>query len=145
MNWKILGPFIVVLVVLVVFPVLPQLLQMVSLATSGEMPVDPNAPKPGSAPPLLNEGNLVGTVWEVEPRKNIKIKVTLNAGGDAVATTDNELVKKLAGTDTLAGKWSVNGAKLNVSTFFQGKDIKTDLDIIGDRVFKDGREIVRIQ
>lgn len=145
MNWKILGPFIVAVVFFLVFPILPALLQMASIASAPDVVADPNAPKPGSLPPLLNEGNLPGTMWEVEPKKGVKIQVTLNAGGQALAHTDNKLVQQFAGTDTLPGTWSVNGAKLSVATTFKDKEYKTDLDIIGDKVYKDGIEIKRLQ
>ena len=105
----------------------------------------PEKPKPPDIPPLLNEGNLTGSVWEVEPKPGIKIKVTLNPGGQAVAMTDNPLVKQLAGTSTLPGTWRVSGAKLHVATKFQGKDIATDLVIAGDKIYADGVPIPRLR
>lgn len=49
-------------------------------------------------PPLLNADNLPGTVWEVEPQKGIKVVVTMNAGGSAVAVATNPLVRQLVGS-----------------------------------------------
>lgn len=97
-------------------------------------------------PPLLNADNLPGTVWEVEPQKGIKVVVTLNAGGSAVAVATNPLVRQIVGTDTMAGSWSVSGAKLMVSTTFQGKNYATDLTISGDKLYApNGIPVVRIR
>lgn len=97
-------------------------------------------------PPLLNADNLPGTVWEVEPQKGIKVVVTLNAGGTAVAVATNPLVRQFAGTDTLPGSWSVSGAKLNVRTVFKGKNYASDLTISGDKLYApNGIPVVRIR
>lgn len=97
-------------------------------------------------PPLLNADNLPGTVWEVEPQKGIKVVVTMNAGGAAVAVATNPLVRQLAGTDTVTGSWSVSGPKLKVSTTFRGKNYTTDLTISGDKLYApNGIPVVRIR
>lgn len=97
-------------------------------------------------PPLLNADNLPGTVWEVEPQKGIKVVVTMNAGGSAVAVATNPLVRQLVGTDTMAGSWSVSGPKLKVSTTFRGKNYATDLTISGDKLYApNGIPVVRIR
>ncbi len=120
--------------VIIVFLALPIVMQAVQMAGP-----PPTVEKPATLdPPLLNAQNLPGSVWEVEPRKGVKVSVTLNAGGTATAFTSNPLVKQFAGTDTLSGSWSVDGAALNVSTNFQGKDVSTKLTISGDKVFADG-------
>ncbi len=120
--------------VIVVFLVLPIVMQAVQMAGPPPAVAAPTTLEP----PLLNAQNLVGSMWEVEPRKGVKVSVTLNSGGTATAFTANPLVKQLAGTDTLSGTWSVDGAALNVSTHFQGKDLSTKLTISGDKVYADG-------
>jgi len=142
--------FVVVVIVLVV--IVLTLPMWAPLLIQGNTPAAPNAantgqsgkPKPPDIPPSLDEASLTGTVWEVEPKPGIKIKVALNPGGQVVATTDSFLVKQYAGTDTLTGTWQVNGAKLHVATQFKGKDVETNLVIAGDKLYADGVPIPRI-
>lgn len=108
-------------------------------------PEDAGKPTPPDIAPLLDEASLTGSVWEVEPKPGVKIQVTLNAGGQAVAKTDSFLVKQFAGTDTLTGTWKVDGAKLHVATNFKGKDVETDLVIAGDKIYAEGKPIPRIR
>jgi hypothetical protein len=139
MNKQLLIGFGVVLAIGLVFPIVAATLKQYRMATAPAPQAAPGAPKPacdpGSTPPLLTEANMIGSVWEVEPQKGIKVQVTLNPGGQAVAHSDNMLVKMMAGTDTLSGSWSVSGTKMHVSTNFQGKDVATDLNIVGDKVY----------
>lgn len=129
----------VALVVFLGFPIGLQVARMAGPAPTVEMPkvLDP---------PLLNADNLPGTVWEVEPQRGIKVVVTMNAGGTAVAVATNPLVRKLVGTDTLPGSWSVDGAKLKVSTTFQGKNYASDLTISGNNLYApNGIPVVRLR
>jgi hypothetical protein len=139
--------FVVVVIVLVV--IVLTLPVWAPLVSQGSTQATPNTgqsdkPKPPDIPPSLDEASLTGTVWEVEPKPGIKIKVTLNPGGQVVATTDSFLVKQYAGTDTLTGTWQVSGAKLHVATQFKGKDVATDLVIAGDKLYADGVPVPRI-
>ena len=137
MNMKLLVGFIVVLLILLALPILA------TLSGGGGAPTGP-APAVGSAPPLLNTANLTNTQWEIRV-KGIPIQFQLNAGGQAIAHTDSFIVKQLAGTDTLAGNWRVEGAKLHVGTMFKGKEEKTACDIIGDKIYHEGQEIKRLR
>ncbi len=146
METKTLAIIVAVVLVLLALPLLLKAVapgggtESAAPAEGGAAPVIP------SDPPLLNASNLPGSVWEVEVQKGIKIQVTINPGGQAVAYTDNFLVKQMAGTDTLAGSWSVEGNKLKVAAHFQGKDYGTDLIISGDKVYnKDGTQITRVR
>jgi len=107
----------------------------------------PAGPKPPPSPPLLNESNLVGTAWVVKhPQIPVAVTITLNSGGQAVATVPPEfsaLAVQMIGTDRLTGSWSVNGAKLTASVDFRGQKHTVDCDIIGDRIFFQDREIKR--
>ncbi|MGI6139432.1 MAG: hypothetical protein ACOYI9_10390 [Candidatus Hydrogenedentales bacterium] len=144
MNVKLLIGFLVV--VLLVF-VLPIVVGVVRATTAGgEMGGPPPAgPK---AAPLLDAGNLAGSVWNVKtPEIPIAITITLNAGGQAVATVPpmfSALAKSQIGTDRLTGSWSVQGDKLKASVEFQGKRFEVDCDIIGDKLYYDNREIPRV-
>lgn len=114
--------------------------------TAEEEPTTPgNKPKP--APPLLNESNLVGTSWIVKhPSIPAPVTITLNAGGQAVATVPPELraiAIQMLGTDHLVGNWSVNGGKLIASVNFQGQTHKVECDIYGDKIYFQDKEIKR--
>ena len=138
-NKKVWIGAAVALVLFLGFPIGMQVARMTGPAPKIAMPEKLD-------PPLLNAKNLPGTVWEVEPQKGIKVVVTMNAGGTAVAVATNPLVRQLVGTDTMSGSWSVNGAKLNVSTVFQGKSYTTDLTISGDKLYSSsGIPVVRIR
>jgi hypothetical protein len=129
----------VALVVFLGFPIGLQVARMTGPAPKVEMPKV-------LEPPLLNADNLPGTVWEVEPQKGIKVVVTMNAGGAAVAVATNPLVRQLVGTDTMTGSWSVSGPKLKVSTTYQGKNYATDLTISGTKLYApNGIPVVRIR
>ena len=138
-NKKIWIGAAVALVVFLALPIGLQAARMAGPAPTVAMPAV-------LEPPLLNADNLPGTVWEVEPQKGIKVVVTMNAGGAAVAVATNPLVRQLAGTDTVTGSWSVSGPKLKVSTTFRGKNYTTDLTISGDKLYApNGIPVVRIR
>lgn len=106
------------------------------------------APEP-ILPPLLKEADLIGSIWNVQV-KGFTLKVSLNAGGQAVAGSDNMIVRQLAktryGVESLPGKWRIEGPKLHVSTSFEGKEVSTDLVISGTKlVSKEGAPIVRVK
>lgn len=131
---------IIVAVVLVLFLAFPVVMTFGRAAMPAKKVAIPDLP------PLLNADNLPGTMWVVEPQPGIKVNITLNAGGQAVAIATNPIVKKLAGTDMLAGSWSVNGPTLTVSTEFKGKKYTTDLVIAGDKIYaKEGLPIIRVK
>ncbi len=144
MNKQLLIGFGVVLAVIVLgVPVLSQVKKESGGGSSAQSSSGP-APAVGSVPPALNASNLSGTVWEVKVQ-GFPIQVTLNAGGSAVAHTDSFIVKKMAGTDTLHGNWSVNGAKVTATIQIKDKTESINIDIIGDKLYYDGQEIKRIR
>lgn len=129
----------VALVVFLGFPIGVQVARMAGPAPTAEMPAV-------LEPPLLNAANLPGSVWEVEPQRGIKVVVTMNAGGTAVAVATNPLVRQYVGTDTLPGSWSVDGANLTVSTTFQGKSYTENLTISGNKLYApNGIPVVRLR
>jgi hypothetical protein len=78
------------------------------------------------------------------------LKVTFSANGQAIAGSDNMVVRQLAkakyGVDSLPGKWRIEGSKLSISTSFEGKEYTTDLTISGTKLIsKQGVPIVRVQ
>ncbi len=83
-------------------------------------------------PPLLNEGNLIGTEWQVQAQQ-FKIKVTLASGGVCYAT--HPLAKNITGMDYLEGRWHVNGDTFYVSTAFGGKEYSATLKISGNNLY----------
>jgi hypothetical protein len=105
-------------------------------------------PEP-NLPPLLKEADMIGSIWNVRI-KGFVLKVTFNADGKAIAGSDNIVVRQLAkakyGVESLPGKWRIDGAKLTVSTTFEGKEVSTDLTISGTKLIsKEGAAITRVK
>ncbi len=143
MNKKMLLLFGVLLGVLFILPILVQVVRIMNEpAYVAETPPDP------TAPPLLNAENLVGTAWTVKtPELPVAVTITLNAGGQAVATVPGiiaALARQQIGTDTLVGTWHVNGAKLEASMTVKDKTHTVACDIIGDKLYHEGAAIRRV-
>ncbi|OQB43411.1 MAG: hypothetical protein BWY09_00193 [Candidatus Hydrogenedentes bacterium ADurb.Bin179] len=146
MNTKILIGFFVLLAIFLLLPVVAQIIRSTG-GGGGELG---GPPPPGpKAEPLLNASNLVGTAWNVKtPEMPIAVTVTLNSGGQAVATVPAlfaPIARQQLGTDTLTGNWSVQGNKLIASVTFQGKGFQVECDIIGDKIYYNNKEIPRVQ
>jgi len=148
-NKKILGIFFVVLFIVVGVPFLTVIknIIVVQMANSGENAAPAPVEKLPTDPPLLNESNLVGTSWVVKhPKLPAPVTITLNAGGQAVATVPPQLAPiaiQMLGTDKLVGTWSVNGAKFIATVNFQEKEYKVECDISGEKIYFENREIQR--
>ncbi len=145
MNKNILIGFIVLLAIFLLLPVVAQLVR--STGGGGELG---GPPPPGpKAEPMLNATNLIGSAWNVKtPEMPIAVTVTLNSGGQAVATVPPlfaPIARQQLGTDTLTGNWSVQGNKLLASVNFQGKGFQVECEIIGDKIYYEDKEIKRIQ
>jgi hypothetical protein len=100
-------------------------------------------------PPLLKEVDMIGSVWNVTIQ-GFQLKVSFSANGQAVATSDNMLIRQMAkaryGMDSISGKWRIEGPKLLLNTSFEGKDVSTVLTISGTKLIsKEGVPIVRVQ
>lgn len=144
MNKTVLIVFIVLLALFLLLPIVSQVVR--SSGSGGELG---GAPPPGpKAAPLLNATNLVGSAWNVKtPEMPIAVTITLNNGGQAVATVPplfSKIAKMKIGTDTLTGNWSVQGDKLLAKVEFQGKAFEVSCDIIGDKIYYNNQEIKRI-
>ena len=103
----------------------------------------------GLAADVFKESDMIGSVWNVTVQ-GFTLKVTFSANGQAVAGSDNFLVRQMAkskyGVDALPGKWRIEGPKLLLSTTFDGKDYNTELTISGTKLIsKEGVPIVRVQ
>jgi hypothetical protein len=83
-------------------------------------------------PPLLNEGNLVGTEWQVQVEQ-YKVKVTIAAGGIAYAT--HPMAKALTGMDYVEGRWRLQHDKFFVNANLGGNDLSLELRIAGAKVY----------
>jgi len=140
---KLLVGAIVAIVVIVV--AVPLVGNLVSSQKGGETPQkEGEAPAVPNEPPLLNNDNLLGSVWEAKI-SGFPIQITLNPGGQAVAFSDSPIVKSMAGTDTLTGTWSVSGNKLSVAVDIKGKSQKIDLHISGMDIYYENKPIKRIR
>jgi hypothetical protein len=144
MNKTVLIVFIVLLAIFLLLPIVAQVIRSTSGGEMGGPP--PAGPK---AAPLLNETNLVGSVWNVKtPEMPIAVSITLGSGGQAVAKVPalfSQIAIQKIGTDTLTGNWSVQGDKLLAKVEFQGKGYEVACDIIGDKIYYQDREIKRVQ
>lgn len=127
---KFLIIFAVVLVGFLGFPIVMQVVKGKSATPNAAVTVDAPAPPP-KPPPLLNEGNLINSEWQVTA-DNYKIKITLGPGGIAYAT--HPMAKQIMGVDYLEGRWTINYDKIHVSTSFAGTDYSVDLEIVGDKI-----------
>ncbi len=151
MNKKILGIFFLIVFLVVGVPFLAVIKNIITVQmmmnSSDNQDSSTPSNKPTPAPPLLNESNLVGTSWVVKhPSIPAPVTITLNAGGQAVATVPPELrplAIQMLGTDQLVGNWSVNGGKLIASVNFQGQTHKVECDIYGDKIYFQDKEIKR--
>jgi len=153
-NKKILGIFFLILFLVIGVPflaVIKNIIMVQMMMNSADTKEEASGPttKPKPAPPLLNESNLVGTSWIVKhPSIPAPVTITLNAGGQAVATVPPELralAIQMLGTDHLVGNWQVNGGKLIASINFQGKTHSVECDIYGDKIYFQDKEIKRAQ
>ncbi len=83
-------------------------------------------------PPLLNEQNLVGTVWQVQVEQ-YRVKITCAAGGVAYAT--HPMAKALTGMDYIEGRWRIQYDKLFVNTSLGGNEMAMELRIAGSKLY----------
>lgn len=150
-NKVVLGIFVGVLVLFLSVPVLSTLKSSETggggssaskPASSGES--KPAAPAPGSAPPLLNAGNLVGSVWAVSG-SGIPGTVEIECQANGVAIARHPMAKLLTGQDTITGTWKVEGAVLTATVTAMGKTENVKCDIIGDKLYHKGEEIKRLR
>ncbi len=134
MNMKVLGGFLAALLVVLVLPVVVRVATGTMPGMAGGGGGAPVEAPTNLEPPYWNNSNFAGTRWEVRIR-NIPVQVQFNAGGQAIAHTDNAMVKMMAGTDTLPGTWNIDGSTLTLTASFQGKDMKTTATISGRQIF----------
>jgi hypothetical protein len=143
MNWKVVGPIIVVLAVIAVAPLIMN--KMNSPAKEAATSAAPAAPQPAAAPPLLDAAKLANSAWKVTVKGvPVPVDLALNAGGQAVVSVGGPLAavaKAQYGADSFTGTWSVDGATLNFS-FTLGKDTKTmKAEIIGDKIYTEDKGV----
>ncbi|NLV42314.1 MAG: hypothetical protein GXY15_13975 [Candidatus Hydrogenedentes bacterium] len=94
--------------------------------------------QPPKEPPLLNEGNLIGTEWEADVQ-GFPVTVSLAAGG--VVYASHPMAKQVYGVDYLEGRWQVNYEKVKMFMSFGGKDYEFDFEIIGSKLFYHNPEL----
>jgi len=129
---------------LLLFVGVPYLGQMAKKERAGETeaaaPVQANKPKAAPVklePPLLTESSLINSQWELSI-SGIKARVTLLAGGKAVAETDSTIIGNIQGT------WKVNGPDLTVTATAMGQTRTTTLKISGTNIIVEGKPIKRL-
>ena len=135
--------FVVLLVAFLAFPIVMKQLKGANTAAPAKVSTQgvPAGTSAESAvhkypelnePPLLNEGNLVGTEWQVIAQ-NYKIKITLGPGG--VCYASHPMAKALTGMDYVEGRWNVQGDKLHASASVAGYSADVALTISGMKLF----------
>ncbi|NLV42313.1 MAG: hypothetical protein GXY15_13970 [Candidatus Hydrogenedentes bacterium] len=138
---KFLFIFGAVLIVFLGFPIVMQMIrgQKPAPAVAGDANAAPSVPaEPAKTPPLLNEGNLIGSEWEVVVY-GFPTKCTLAAGG--VVYASNPMAKQLYGVDYVEEKWSVTHDKMRVSGTFGGQEQVFDFEIVGDQIWHRSKEL----
>ena len=137
---KLLIGFVVVVVGILAFPIVANKMKPQNAATTSSAAgssqaalADPkNAYPELNQPPLLNEGNLVGSEWQVQVEQ-YKVKVTLAAGGVAYAT--HPMAKALTGLDYVEGHWRLQYDKIIVNASLGGNEREIELRISGSKVY----------
>jgi len=137
---KVLIGFVVLVVAFLAFPIVASKMRGQAPATSAgagavsqTVPGDSkNAYPELNQPPLLNEGNLIGSEWQVQVEQ-YKVKVTLAAGNIAYAT--HPMAKAMTGMDYLEGRWRVQGDRVFVNTSLGGNEYSTELRISGSKLY----------
>jgi hypothetical protein len=129
---------------LIVFIGIPYLGQMAKREAAGNAGVvtkdkdgKPKPPPVKLEPPLLTEASLINTQWEIS-MSGVKAKITLLAGGQAVAETDIAMLR------TLQGTWKVNGADLTVTATAMGRTETKVLKISGYNIIVEGKPIRKL-
>lgn len=97
----------------------------------------PKAPPVKLEPPLLTEASLINTQWEIKI-SGFKARITLLAGGKAVAETDSAML------GTIQGVWKVNGPDITVTATAMGQTKTTTLKISGSNIIVEGKPIKRL-
>ncbi len=139
---KILIGFVVLVVAFLAFPIVASKMRAQNPAYSTPAASNGTA-QPGAGdpkniypelnqPPLLNEGNLVGSEWQV-PVEQYKVKVTLAAGGIAYAT--HPMAKAMTGMDYLEGHWRVQNDRIHVNANLGGNEYNIELRISGSKIY----------
>jgi len=73
------------------------------------------APQPVSnEPPYWNSGNLGGTTWSGTLPPGLKVTIAFQVGGALKVTSDSPLLKAIAPSGELPGKWSIEGNRFNM-------------------------------
>lgn len=86
-----------------------------------------------SEPPLWNSTNIVGTEWEVEWEGNM-LKMTVEANGVCYVT--HPLMKQIAGTEYVEGRWRCEYDKAYIDVAFGTKEYNLEMKIVGDQIIE---------
>ncbi|HOJ69966.1 MAG TPA: hypothetical protein PK379_08740 [Candidatus Hydrogenedentes bacterium] len=108
-------------------------------AMPGAVAAAPQAPAYAPAPaamPALDANSLVGTMWEVGTPYG-KVTVTLNAGGQAVAT--HPMIGSVPGT------WTVQGNQVIANANAMGRNLTVACQIQGNQLFLNGQPVRRLR
>ncbi len=139
-NKVLIGFCVALVVAFLAFPIVASKVRAQNSAatssTSGggaQTAGDPKTANPElNQPPLLNEGNLIGSEWQVQVDQ-YKIKVTLAAGGIAYAT--HPMAKAMTGMDYIEGRWRLQYDKIFINASLGGNEYAIELRISGSKVF----------
>ena len=122
MNKNVVIVLVLVVGAVIAVPLLPKLMQKNPQGAATNQPGAPaaDAPKAAVEAPYWNSSNLLGTNWNVKV-SGISAVLTLNAGGTSTLKSDSPILKAIAPTGQLQGKWTVEGNKLNITTDVPGR------------------------
>jgi hypothetical protein len=147
-NNKVLIGFVVVLVAFLAFPVVMKQLRggtgpvaasgpaAAGTATQGTT-ATPLRTKKSDSPeynqaPLLNEGNLTGTGWQVFIQ-GYNVKLSFGPGGTAYVT--HPMTKALTGREYIEGRWRVDGKTIYVDFVVGPQEVHEQVRISGDKLY----------
>lgn len=139
MDNKLLVGFLIFLGFFLVFPIAMQQIKQrqapveQTAATANSVGAKAASANPElNQPPLLNEGNLIGTNWKM-PQGEYTLKVSLAAGGVCYIT--HPLAKTMTGLDYIEARWRVSNDQAFINGQFGGKEHSYTLKISGNDLY----------
>jgi hypothetical protein len=143
MDKKVIIAIVVIAVAALAIPLLSKVASNQPAAPAGKAATDKAAPTAAAptAAPALNADTLANTKWSLKI-KGIPVTVSFMAGGKATASAP--ILKALAGSETVEGTWTVEGANLTLTAMAKGQAQTGKFQISGDQILVDGQPAQRL-
>jgi cytoskeletal protein RodZ len=144
MNKTVVVAIVVIAAIVVGVPLAAKVMQSSeSSSESGDTApsADAAAPAP-TLPPALDANSLTNTQWSI---KVDKISLTVTFLPNGVLQAQSPMLKIVAGTDTVGGTWTVDGANLNITATAGDKSVSETGIISGDQIIIKGSPAKRLR